>query len=530
MAEDTIPAARPTADPAAPAPQARRRVGFGLVALVLGMVLGVLDQVIVGTALPTMAGELGGLSLLPWVVTAYGLATATTTPLWGKFGDLYGRRRTFTGAIALFLVGSMAAGLAQDMTQLIAFRVVQGLGAGGLMVGAFALIGDLVPDPAGRVKLQSVIGAVIPVALVGGPLLGGVLTDHASWRWAFYLNVPVGAVALAAAYIGIPAAPRGRKARIDYAGAALLSVSVVALTLLAGWAGSRYAWGSWPIAALAVVAVAALALLVRVERRAAEPILPPVLFHSKDFNLAQVMGLLVAAGMLAVMVHLPLYMQSVKGASPTVSGLLLLPFMGGMITAQLITARLVLRTGRVRLMALIGSGSATVGMALLALVDTGTPTAVAAGLGVVAGFGIGMVLQGTLVITFGSVDRRYIGVASGLLNLFRSIGGSLGVALLGSVYHSLSTSTLTDRLGVQAGRQLAGASQHLDPKALAQLPARALDAFRASVVDGLHGVLLGACLLAAVGFATAWLLRSRMSPPGAPAPAAEKPAAAVESV
>ncbi|MFF8405648.1 DHA2 family efflux MFS transporter permease subunit [Streptomyces sp. NPDC015684] len=505
---------RAVPDPKSPAARGGR-TAFGVLSLLLGMVLGVLDQVIVGTALPTMVGELGGLSLLPWVVTAYGLATAVTTPLWGKFGDLYGRRRTFVGAIALFLVGSMAAGLAQDMTQLIAFRVVQGLGAGGLMVGAFALIGDLIPDPADRVKVQSVIGAVIPVALVGGPLLGGILTEHASWRWAFYLNVPVGAVALAAAAVGIPAAARKARQRIDYAGAALLTVAVVAMTLLAGWAGTRYAWGSWQIAGLAVVAAAATVVLVRVERSAAEPILPPRLFRSRDFNLAQVLGLLVAAGMLAVMVHLPLYMQSVRGASPTVSGLLLLPFMGGMISAQLLSARLVLRTGRVRVLALTGTGTAAVGLGLLTLLDTGTATALAAGLGLVAGFGIGMTLQSTLVITFGSADRRDIGVASGLLNLFRAIGGSLGLALLGSLYASSAEDTLTQRLGDRAGHALSASSQHLDPRALTHLPADALSAFQSSVVDGLHSVLLGGVALAAVGFAVAWLLRPRMAAPAA---------------
>lgn len=297
-----------------------RRVGFGVLALVLGITLAVLDQVIVGTALPTMVGELGGLSLLPWVVTAYGLATAVTTPLWGKFGDLYGRRRTFMAAIGIFLVGSMAAGLSQNMTQLVGFRTLQGLGAGGLFVGAFGLVGDLVRDPAGRIKVQSVIGAVIPVALVGGPLLGGVLTEHADWRWAFYLNVPVGAVALAATALGVPAVARGAKARIDYVGAALLTVAVVAVTLLAGWAGTRYAWGSWQIIGLAVVAAAALAVLVRVERHAAEPMLPPRLFRSRDFNLAQILGLLLAAGQLAVMVHLPSICRPCRACRPRSAG------------------------------------------------------------------------------------------------------------------------------------------------------------------------------------------------------------------
>ncbi|MDX3537346.1 MFS transporter [Streptomyces sp. MB09-01] len=525
------PAQAPPAPPGAP--EEGSRVGFGVLALVLGITLAVLDQVIVGTALPTMVGELGGLSLLPWVVTAYGLATAVTTPLWGKFGDLYGRRRTFMAAIVIFLVGSMAAGLAQNMTQLVGFRTLQGLGAGGLFVGAFGLVGDLVRDPAGRIKVQSVIGSVIPLALVGGPLLGGVLTEHADWRWAFYINVPVGAVALAATALGVPAVARGAKARIDLVGAALLTVAVVAVTLLAGWAGTRYAWGSWQIVTLAVVAAAALAVLVRVERRAVEPILPPRLFRSGDFNLAQVLGLLLGAGQLAVMVHLPLYLQTVQGVSPTISGLLLLPFMGGMITAQLLAARLVLSSGRIRLPALAGTATATGGLALLTLLDTGTGAALAASVCVVAGFGIGLVLQITLVITFGSAEERDIGVASGLLNLFRALGGSLGVALLGSVYTAVSEDTLTERLGAEEARALAASSQHLDPEALRRLPDTALTAFREAAVDGLHGLVLGACALAAIGCAVAWLLRPRVPVPGDgadPAGSAPGTATAAESI
>jgi len=486
-----------------------RQYALGVTALALAMVLAMLDQVIVGTALPTIVGDLGGLNQLSWVVTAYLVTSSATTPLWGKLGDLYGRRATFLFSIGIFLAGSMLCGLAQDMTQLILFRAVQGLGAGGLMVGAFALIGDLVTTPAERAKLLSVIGGIMPAALAGGPMLGGFLTEHADWRWAFYINVPLGLVALAASAAGIPAGRR-RSVKIDYLGGALLSGAIAALTLLATWAGNEYAWDSPQIISLAAFCVLTLALLPQVERRAAEPMLPPRLFRKRDFNLAQVLGLLMGAAMLSVMVYFPHYMQDVRGASPTLSGVLLLPFVGGMIGVQLVIARVIARTGRLRPYPIVGGALATAGMLTLLLLDTGTQTYLASALTLTAGIGVGLVMQSTQLMAFGNVEQRDIGAASGMVNLFRTIGGSLGVALLGSVYSDRLHRTLTDRLGQKAGTQLADSSGELTPQQLQGLPEALRDAFREGVSNGLHSVVIGASVLTLLAFGVAWLVHGRI--------------------
>ncbi len=454
--------------------------------LMLGMLLGMLDNLIVGTALPTIVRDLGGLSSLSWVVTAYVLAAAAATPIWGKLGDLYGRKRTYMTSIALFLAGSMLTGLAQDMGQLIAFRALQGLAAGGLMVGALAIIGDLVPLR-DRGRVQGVISAMMPVAFVGGPLLGGFLTDHLDWRWSFYVNVPVGAVALLAVgtAVRLPERSRRAKARIDLAGAALLTTGVVALTLLATWAGTRYPWASAPVAGLGVLTVASLAAFARVERRAAEPIVPPRLFRDRDFTLAQLLGLLTGAAMFGAMTFLPQYMQDVQGASPTVSGLLGLPLMFGMLTTQLGAARLIARSGRYRRHAVLGAAVLTVGMLLLLALRAHTPTALASALTAGAGLGLGLLMQSTMLLTMNSAPPRDLGAATGTAALSRTIGGSLGVALLGTVFTSRVESAVAAHRGYASG-----------------------------VVAGLHGVALLGAALATAAFTLALPLRDRVGDAG----------------
>ncbi|MCU1681791.1 MAG: exporter [Amycolatopsis sp.] len=499
----------------APAPAApvrtQRQYYLGVLALALGLVLSLLDQVIVNTALPTIVGDLGGVSQLAWVVTAYLVATSATTPLWGKLGDLYGRRATYTASISIFVLGSILAGLSQNMDQLIGFRVLQGLGSGGLMVGAFALIGDLVSTPAERAKLLAVIGGIMPAALAAGPLLGGILTQQASWRWAFYINLPLAAIALVATALGVPASVRKPGVKIDLLGGGLLTGAIVAITLLASWAGTRYPWGSPQVVGLAVAAVVLLLALPFVERRAVEPILPPRLFRSRDFNVSQVLGLFVGASMLGSMVYLPQYMQDVRNASPTASGLLLLlPYTAGLIGVELIVARIMARTGNARPFPIIGGAVAAAGILLLLVLDTTTNVFVASGLTLVAGVGIGLILQATQMISFSSIDRRDIGAASGLVNLFRTVGGSLGVAVFGSVYTARLLSTLTDRLGQRDGAALASSSGRLGPAELHNLPAASLDAFQHAVSDGLHGVLIGASVIAVASFALAWLLKGEL--------------------
>ncbi|MFI1378582.1 MDR family MFS transporter [Embleya sp. NPDC020886] len=472
------------------------RIPFAVLGPILGMFLGMLDGTIVGTALPTIVGDLGGLEHLSWVVTAYLLAAAVTTPIWGKVGDLYGRKGAYLAAIGLFLVGSVLSGLARDMNELIAFRAVQGLGAGGLMVGAFALIGTLVP-PRDSGRVQALFGAVMPIALVGGPLLGGFLTDHLNWRWAFYVNVPFGLLALAIVGVGIRLDTVRIKARIDYAGAALLTTAIVALTLLAGWAGTTYAWTSPQILGLAGLAALAFAGFVPVERRAAEPIIPPRLFADRNFALAQVLSFLVGAVMITATNYLPQYMQFVRDASPTAGGLLLLPLMLGMLGVQVTVGRLITRTGRYRVYPIAGGAVMIVGALVLLGLGVHTPTAAASALTLVIGIGVGLVMQSTMVLTMNSADPRDLGAASGTATLTRTIGGSLGVALLGAVYaHRLQGSLGPDRDGTGP-----------TPAMLRELPTAARDAFRTAVAGGLHGVVIGLAVLSALAFALSWFVR-----------------------
>ncbi|MFJ5828562.1 MDR family MFS transporter [Streptomyces sp. NPDC093089] len=480
----------------------RTRIPYlGITGLMLGIVLGALDGTVVGTALPTVVGELGGLDRLSWVITGYLLTAAVSTPLWGKIGDLRGRKGSYLAAVAVFLAGSVLSGLAQTMDQLIAFRALQGVGAGGLMVGAFALIGTLVPPEDGP-RVQAVTGAMMPVAFAGGPLVGGALTDHLSWRWAFYVNVPLGLAALLIVALALHVRTPRVRARVDWLGALLLTTGVLALTLLATWAGTGHSWTSPRILALGALAAASLTWLVRVEHRAEEPVVPPRLFRNRNFALAQLLSLLVGAGMLAAMSYLPQYLQFARGSSSTAGGLLLLPLMLGMVGAQLASGRLIARTGRYRLHPVLGGALMTTGALLLLLLDTDTPVAVASALPVVLGAGMGLIMQSTVLITLYGAEPRDMGAASGTVTLLRTLGGSLGVAALGAVFSS----------------HLTGTDTRLTPTQAAHLPEPAREALRTAVTNGLHGVLLGTAALAALSFTAAWLLRETPLRPAPTAP------------
>jgi EmrB/QacA subfamily drug resistance transporter len=495
-----------SAPPGAAEPTTTRSVYIAIIGLMLGMFLAMLDNLIVGTALPTIVGDLGGLSHLAWVVTAYTLATAAATPIWGKLGDLYGRKGMFMASIVIFLAGSMLSGLSQSMGQLIGFRAVQGLGAGGLMVGAFAIIGDLVP-PRERGRFQAMIGGMMPIAFIGGPLIGGFLTDHLSWRWTFYVNVPLGAVALLVAGLGMRLHTPHIKAKIDFLGALLLTVGVVALTLVASWGGTEYAWGSTQIIGLAILSVAALVLFVLVEARAAEPILPPRLFRNRNFTVAQVLSFLVGAAMFGAVNFLPQYMQNVQGASATASGLLLLPLMFGMLVVMLTTGQLIARNGRYKIYPIIGGAVMTVGMLVLLLLKVDTSTAMSSALTLGVGLGMGFIMQNTMLITQNSADMRDMGAASGSVTLFRTVGGSLGVALFGSIFTNRLEHTIGDRLGPQAAHKITSGGAHVTPSLLHTLPLPVQDAFKSGVTDGLHGTLIGGAVVAFAAFLLAWLVR-----------------------
>ncbi|MDN3358656.1 DHA2 family efflux MFS transporter permease subunit [Actinomadura sp. DC4] len=512
---NTVESAPPDTAP----PRSARSLYIAMIGLMLGMFLAMLDNLIVGTALPTIVGDLGGIEHLSWVVTAYALATAAATPIWGKLGDLYGRKGMFMSAIVIFLIGSALAGLSQNMDQLIGFRALQGLGAGGLMVGAMAIIGDLVP-PRERGKFQAMIGGMMPLAFVGGPLLGGFLTDNLSWRWAFYVNLPLGVLALLVTGLGMRLHTRHVKAKIDYIGATLLTVGIVALTLVASWGGTEYPWVSTQIIALAVVSVGALAGFVYAEGRVPEPILPPRLFRERNFTVAQILSFLVGAAMFGAVSFLPQYMQYVQGASATTSGLLLLPLMFGMLAVMLTTGQLITRNGRYRIYPIIGGAVLTAGMLLLVLLKVDTSTVASSALTAVAGLGMGFIMQNTMLVTQNSVELRDMGAASGSVTLFRTIGGSLGVALLGSIYTSRLKDSLVDHLGPQAGHALtSGGGVHVTPGALHTLAAPVREAFKIGVTNGLHGTVIGGAVLAFAGFIVAWFIREVPLRGSAPTPA-----------
>ncbi|MEJ3749040.1 MFS transporter [Actinomycetes bacterium KLBMP 9797] len=482
-----------------------RSLYVGLIGVVLGMITAPLDGMMLGPALPVIVGDLGGLESFSWVVTAYLVAMAVATPIWGKLGDLYGRRRAYLAAIVLFLLGSGLSGAAQDMSQLIGFRAVQGLGGGGLMVGALALIAELVP-PRQSGRVMGLFGAMMPAALIAGPLLGGLFTDHLSWRWAFYVNIPVGVIAVLLIAATVPAGPRRSKARIDVPGVLLLTTALVALSLLASWAGTRYAWVSVPIATLTVVSVAALAAFVAVERRATEPVVPLRLYGNRDFTVAQILRLLAGAGMMVFATFLPQYLQLAKEASPTASGLLILPAMLGMFGALIGSGQLISRTGRYRAYPILGGALLAGGMLALLALGPGTGVLLASALTLFGGAGVGLLTQTSTIITINSAPPPDIGAASGSVTLWHTMGASLGAAGLGAIYTSQLQDTLSDRLGAPvAGEILTGGELTAD--AVRQLPAAAQDAVHAAVTGGTHAIALAGAALGAVAFALAWLIR-----------------------
>jgi EmrB/QacA subfamily drug resistance transporter len=477
-----------------PAPARRREVMVVLPGLMLAFMLAMLDNFIVGTAMPTIVRDLGGLSHLSWVVTAYVLGTTVSTPLWGKIGDMYGRKGVFITSIVTFLIGSALSGAAQSMTQLIGFRALQGLGAGGLVVGAMAIIGDLV-SPRERGRYQGIMSAVMAVAMIAGPLVGGYITDNLDWRWAFYVNVPIGIAALALMVTRLHLPKHRAQHRIDWAGAGLLAVGITALVLITTWGGSQYAWGSSMILGLVGVAVVALALFAYVEPRAPEPILSLSLFRNRNFALTSVIGFLVGFAMFGAISYLPLYQQTVQGASATNSGLLLLPMMAGLLVTSLIAGQLITRTGRYKAYPVIGGVLMTVGMVLLALMGVHTSKLSTSLAMLVLGLGMGFLMQTTMLIAQNSVQQRDIGVASSTSTFFRSIGGSFGVSLFGAIFNHTLTSSLTASVGATAAAKLtASGASNLSGGAGVTLPFPVLS----GIADGISTVFFWATFLAVV--------------------------------
>jgi EmrB/QacA subfamily drug resistance transporter len=473
--------------------------------LMLGMLLAALDQTIVATALPTIVGDLHGLNHLSWVVTAYLLTTTLSTPLYGKISDLYGRKKIFQVAIVIFLIGSALSGLARNMDQLIAFRAVQGLGGGGLMALAMAIIGDIV-SPRERGRYQGYFGGVFAFASIGGPLAGGFFVDHLTWRWIFYINIPVGILALVitSAVLRLPL-PR-RPHTIDYTGSAILVGAVTSLLLVTLWGGQTYAWGSAVIVALTVFGLLLVAVFVWWERRATEPIFAPHLFANPIPAVAFVITLLVAASMFAAIIFIPIYLQLVDGVSPALSGVLLLPLMGGMLVTSIGSGQLVSRIGRYKVFPVVGTALMTFGMFLLSHLGPHTSHLRAASYMVVFGLGMGMVMQLLVLAVQNSVPRADIGAATSAISFFRNIGAAFGTALFGTI--------LTVRLGhwlpllVHSRTHFSLSSSFtITPHELKALPPAVRAGVIESFVRSLHVVFLVGVPVAGLAFLFALFLK-----------------------
>ncbi len=430
MTAQTIEAGRTGTGTPGPLSRRQLRIVFG--GLMLGMLLAALDQTIVATALPTIVGDLGGLNHLSWVVTAYLLTSTAVTPLWGKLSDLYGRRGTFQAAIAIFLAGSMLSGLAQNMVELIAFRAVQGLGGGGLMALAMAIVGDLV-SPRERGRYQGYFGAVFALASVSGPLLGGYFTDQLSWRWIFYVNLPLGIAALIVTSVVLRIPFRRQRRRIDYPGSLLLVAAVGCVVTATTWGGTTFPWGSVQIIGLAAAAVALLALFVAWEARASEPILPLHLFRNPIFTVAVAITLLLGLALFGAVVYLPEYLQVVRGASAISSGLQLIPLTLGIVVASAVCGQLVSRIGRYKIFPVIGATLLTIGFWLLTHIQVDTSTTVLSAWMLVVGLGIGCIMQIAVLAVQNAVAYQDLGTATSATVFFRLLGGSLGTAMFGTV-------------------------------------------------------------------------------------------------
>ncbi|MFE7132760.1 MFS transporter [Streptomyces sp. NPDC057638] len=497
---------RETTSPVPGAGHSRRAILVSIGALLLGMLLAALDQTIVSTALPTIVSDLGGLEHISWVVTAYLLASTAATPLWGKLGDQYGRKKLFQTAIIIFLIGSALCGLSQNMAQLIGFRALQGLGGGGLMVLSMAIVGDIV-SPRERGRYQGLFGAVFGASSVLGPLLGGFFTDQLSWRWVFYINLPIGAVALLviASVLHIPV--RSTPHTIDYLGTFLIASVATCLVLVASLGGTTWPWASVQIIGLTLLGLVLLVIFVYVERRAAEPVVPPHLFRIRTFTLVSVISFVIGFAMFGAMTFLPTFLQVVQGVSPTLSGVHMLPMVIGLLLASTLSGQLVSRTGRWKVFPVLGTGITAIGLLLLHRLTETSPTWEMSIYFFVFGTGLGLVMQVLILVVQNAVRYEDLGVATSGATFFRSIGASFGVAIFGTIFTNGLRSNLQDALAGRPAPPNAASALAADPHLIATLPAPLRQPVIHAYASAITDVFLYAVPVVLLAFVFSWFFK-----------------------